>query len=308
MTRPAACLERAAATRAPATPGEASPARRPRALGELLLVAGLFLAYKAGRLLTAGNVGEAAAHASAVWHLERLLRLPSELAIQHTVLSQQWLTSAADNYYAYVHFPATIACLLWLYLRRPAFYRRTRQILAGLTATALLVQLAYPLAPPRLTPGTGLLDTGTLYGPAVYGPPATDTLSNQYAAMPSLHVGWAIVVAVALVAATRNRLRWLWLAHPVITLSVVVATGNHYWLDAAVAMALLVVVAALVLRAGAWRTALGRLRDTDRHRRPDTGGRQRPGTDGRRRRPILVGCAAALVALVLILRVVPGFN
>jgi hypothetical protein len=64
-------------------------------------------------------------------------------------------------------------------------------------------------------------------------------MANQYAAMPSLHVGWALAVAIALIAAHRGRGRWFWLAHPLITLLVVVATGNHYWLDALVAVALL---------------------------------------------------------------------
>jgi hypothetical protein len=219
-----------------------------RALREVVLVGGLFLAYKVGRALTSGHAAEATAHAISVWHLERWLHLPSELAVQHAIISQHWLVLAANNYYAYVHFPATGIALVWLYLRRPAFYRDTRRILVLLTAGALLLEVFYPLAPPRLATGTGLLDTGTLYGPAVYGPPATDTLTNQFAAMPSLHVGWAVTVAVALIATSRSRFRWFWLAHPAITLLVVVATGNHYWLDALVAVALLLVAAAIVVR------------------------------------------------------------
>ncbi|GAB3960391.1 hypothetical protein GCM10027614_82130 [Micromonospora vulcania] len=91
-----------------------------------------------------------------------------------------------------------------------------------------------------------MVDTGRAYGPAVYGPPDTDALSNQYAAMPSLHVGWAIAVAVALVAVTRGRPRWLWLAHPLATLLVVVSTGNHYWLDGIVAAIMLAAVCLLL--------------------------------------------------------------
>ncbi|GIF52260.1 PAP2 superfamily protein [Asanoa ferruginea] len=216
--------------------------------GEFFLVAFLFLAYKWIRLLVAGHADQAMANATTVWHLERWLHLPSELAAQQAVAGHHDLVLAANCYYAYVHFPATIACLIWLYVRRPVLYRRTRRILAGVTAAALVFHIWFPLAPPRLVSSTGLVDTGTLFGPAVYGPPDTDTLSNQYAAMPSLHVGWALAVAVALVTATRGRFRWLWLAHPVITLAVVVTTGNHYWLDAIVAVALLVAVSALVER------------------------------------------------------------
>jgi hypothetical protein len=73
----------------------------------------------------------------------------------------------------------------------------------------------------------------------VYGPPSTDGLSNQFAARPSLHFGWALMLAIGLIAATRSRWRWLWLAHPLLTLLVIVGTANHYWLDSLAAGALL---------------------------------------------------------------------
>lgn len=219
------------------------------AIRELLLVAALFLAYKAGRLATADNTSQAMDNADTVWHLERLLHLPNETTLQQALLPHDLLISLANSYYAYVHFPATAACLIWLYLRHPAHYRLTRNLLAWLTAAAFAIHVFFPLAPPRLTAATGLLDTGTLYGPAVYGPPDTDTLSNQYAAMPSLHAGWAVVIALALISTTRGRWRRLWLAHPLITLLVVVTTGNHYWLDAIVAVALLLLIGHLLRRA-----------------------------------------------------------
>ena len=122
----------------------------------------------------------------------------------------------------------------------------TRRLLAWLTAAALAVHLLFPLAPPRMLTDVGMVDTGRLFGPAVYGSPTADTLTNQYAAMPSLHVAWALAVAIALIGATTGRWRWLWLAHPALTLLVVVVTGNHYWLDAIVATALLGVVAAVL--------------------------------------------------------------
>ncbi|MFI7601522.1 phosphatase PAP2 family protein [Actinoplanes sp. NPDC049681] len=212
------------------------------AVRELLLVAGLFIAYEAGRMLATGHVGEAMANATRIWNLERALHLPAESVVQGAMIDHRFLVRAANCYYAYVHFPATALALVWLYVRRPAVYRWMRRTLACLTAIALAVHLVVPLAPPRMAAIAGLLDTGRTYGPSVYGAPATDTVSNQYAAMPSLHVGWALAVAIALIAATTGRRRWLWLAHPLITLLVVVATGNHYWLDAIVAVTLLTVV------------------------------------------------------------------
>jgi hypothetical protein len=94
--------------------------------------------------------------------------------------------------------------------------------------------------------GRGFVDTAALYGQSVYGSPEQDSLSNQFAAMPSLHFGWAVVVAVGIITVTRSRLRWLWLLHPLVTLGVIVATGNHYWLDAIVAGLLLVLAHQIV--------------------------------------------------------------
>jgi hypothetical protein len=235
----------------PATTGGRRATIR-RAAYEIALVAVLFLAYKIGRLAVEGHVAEALANAREVWHLERLLHLPSEYGLQHGLLGDERLIRAANCYYAYVHFPLTAACLVWMWVRRPEHYVRTRRTLAWLTAAALAVHMLMPLAPPRMLTAVGMVDTGRLFGPEVYGSPSTDTLTNQYAAMPSLHAGWALAAAVALIGASRTRWRWLWLLHPVITLVVVVVTGNHYWLDAIVATALLGVVAAAQ---SAWKPA-----------------------------------------------------
>lgn len=229
-------------------PAEAEPATpaRPPVVRELLLVAGLFLVYKFGRQLASGHTGEAFRDAHDVWRLERWLRLPDEGSVQSLLLHGDTLAKAANTYYATVHFPATLAFLVWLYLRRPAHYVWARRVLAAVTTAALLLHLAFPLAPPRMLAATGLVDTARVYGPSVYGPPQTDHLSNQFAAMPSLHFGWALMVAVGLIAATRSRRRWLWLLHPLLTLLVIVGTANHYWLDALVAGALLGVALTLI--------------------------------------------------------------
>lgn len=218
------------------------------AVREVLLVAALFMVYKMGRLLIDGHVAKAMANAWHVWDLERTLRLPSEVATQKLIVDHLPVVRAANYYYAFVHFPATAVCLIWMYLFRPTHYRWIRNVLTWVTAAALALHMLMPLAPPRMLTRLGIIDTAQAIGPAVYGSPNTDTLSNQYAAMPSLHVGWAVAVAVVLIAATRNRWRWLWLLHPVVTLAVVVVTGNHYWLDAVVAVALLMLAFAIVPR------------------------------------------------------------
>ncbi|MXM65518.1 inositol phosphorylceramide synthase [Streptomyces sp. HUCO-GS316] len=222
-------------------PEAAQPAAiaRPPLVRELLLVAGLFLVYKSGRQLATGHTDEAFRNAHRVWDLERAVHLPGEGSVQSLLLHGDTFAHLANTYYATVHFPATAAFLVWLYLRRPAHYVWARRILAAMTTAALVLHLVVPLAPPRMLAATGLVDTARTYGPSVYGPPQSDHLTNQFAAMPSLHFGWALMVAVGLIVATRSRRRWLWLLHPLLTLLVIVGTANHYWLDAIAATALL---------------------------------------------------------------------
>ena len=221
---------------------------RPPLVRELLLVAGLFLIYKLGRQTANGHTGEAFHNADRVWDLERWAHLPSEGLVQGALLAQhhpgpRWRTA----YYAVVHFPATLLFLGWLYLRRPGHYIWARRTLAAVTAAALALHLLFPLAPPRMLAATGLIDTGRLFGPSIYGAkPAADSMENQFAAMPSLHFGWALMVAIGLIVVTRSRWRWLWLLHPLITLFVVIGTANHYWLDTIVAAALLALALAFI--------------------------------------------------------------
>lgn len=237
------------------TPAGAAAARRAarrRLIRELLLVAGLFTVYKAGRTLSTGRTEEAFRNAARIWDAERALRLPDEGTVQRLLLHGDTLVHTANTYYAAVHFPATALFLIWLYLRRPGHYLWVRRVLAVLTTAALALHLVFPLAPPRMLGAAHLIDTGQVYGPSVYGTaPATDTLANQFAAMPSLHFGWALMLALGMIAATSGRWRALWLLHPALTLLVVVGTANHYWLDAMVAALLLGAALLLIPRQGA---------------------------------------------------------
>ncbi|MFE7095809.1 phosphatase PAP2 family protein [Streptomyces erythrochromogenes] len=243
----------------PAGPAAGPRAARRRLIRELLLVAGFFTVYKAGRLLSTDRTGEAFRNADRIWDAERLLHLPGEGAVQRLLLHGDALVTTANTYYAAVHFPATALFLIWLYVRRPAHYLWTRRVLAVLTGAALALHLAYPLAPPRMLPAARLVDTGQVYGPTVYrAAPDADTMANQFAAMPSLHFGWALMLAIGVIAATRagraakggtaSPWRLLWLLHPLVTLLVIVGTANHYWLDAIVAAALLGIALLVVPR------------------------------------------------------------
>jgi hypothetical protein len=207
---------------------------------EFALIAALFGVYKLGRTLSVDEVRQAVGNAWHVWSFERALRLPSELTFQQEAMRWPSMVTVANIYYAGVHFPATFGFLAWLWWRDRDTYRWYRTVLAVMTAIALAIHIAYPLAPPRMMPSLGFVDTGKLFGPSVYSNADTDAVTNQFAAMPSLHVGWAVVVAIGVVMVLKSPWRWLVVLHPAATLAVVVATANHYWIDGIVGIALII--------------------------------------------------------------------
>lgn len=224
--------------------------RLPAGIRELGLVLALFLVYKFGRMVTSGDVTQAFDYAGLVWSLERLLHLPDEVALQQALLPHEALVKLANSYYAFAHFPVTAAMLLWAWFRDRAAYVWIRQAMVLLTLGALLLHMVAPLAPPRMMSAMGFVDTGEVYGQSVYDSSALAGLANQIAAMPSLHVGWAAVVALAVVTISRSRWRFLILLHPVATALVVVVTANHWWLDGIVSGFMLAVAVALVRSPG----------------------------------------------------------
>jgi hypothetical protein len=165
-----------------------------------------------------------------------------------------WLIQTADYYYATLHFGAVIALLIWLFVRHRESYPWVRMTLVLVTAWSLLVQLI-PVAPPRLLPGSGMTDVAAEYGQSVYGATIGGVQADSYSAMPSVHVAWCVLVAVAVIKVSRSRWRWLVLAHPILTVAVIVVTANHYWLDGVAAVALLLLAYAVQWYAARLRAA-----------------------------------------------------
>jgi hypothetical protein len=230
----------------------------PEVLREVAQLLAAFLVYNLGRVLATQELGRADAHAHGVLDAERWLRLPAEATLQTWALGHDWIVELANRYYVSVHFPLTIAVLVWLYrYRRPAYHWAKRALL-GATTVALVFTVLLPVTPPRLLGSLGMVDTGHAGGISIYQAPVLGSMSNEYAAMPSLHVGWALLIAVVLIAACRTRWRWLWLLHPLATVFVVVSTANHYWLDG-IAGSILVLGALWLTRPGSrvrpWHTS-----------------------------------------------------
>ena len=211
------------------------------AVAQALLIVALWMSYLVCRHVFEGSGRVAREHADQVWSLERTLRLPSEARLQEWFLGSDTAVRVINAIYQYVHFPVMFCTLVVLYARRRDVYRWFRNVLVLTTGLALVGHIAYPLSPPRLEPGLGMVDTGTEFGQSTYaGRPGTG-FTNQLAAMPSMHVAWAVLVAIAVILCLRTRWRWLAPLYSLAILVVVVVTGNHYWLDGIVGVALLVI-------------------------------------------------------------------
>jgi hypothetical protein len=214
-----------------------------RLAGELAVILALLLLYRLGRTLGQDEAARAFDNARDVLAVEDRLGIDTELSFQRAVLDHTGVIRLLNRYYASVHFPASIAFLVFIYVRAPKLVAHIRFLFVAVTAAGLILHLIYPLAPPRML--NGYVDTIARYGPAIYDRSAVASTANQFAAMPSLHFGWAVLVAYGVVRALNTRWRLLIALHPAITLAAIVLTANHYWLDALVAFALIVAAMAL---------------------------------------------------------------
>ena len=181
-------------------------------------------------------------HARQIIDFERALHLPGEAWVQGLITPHPWAVRTVNAYYAAVHLTSMTGFIVWVWWRHGDFYPRVRNIVAVSTLSCLLVQMV-PVAPPRMFPELGFVDTALQYGQSVYGPNGTG-IADQLAAMPSIHVLWAGIIAYYAVRMSSSRWRWVLVAHFVVTVFVVVASANHWWLDGVVAIGILALVLA----------------------------------------------------------------
>ncbi|WP_370623000.1 bifunctional glycosyltransferase 87/phosphatase PAP2 family protein [Streptomyces tsukubensis] len=207
---------------------------RPNLLLELLLIRVGYSAYSHVRLVARGGRPTAEHHGEQIHSLEKALFIDIEHWANHAVVKVPWLEEFLNFYYETFHFFVPLGVLAVLYIRRPVDYRWARSALGFATVLALLGFWLYPLAPPRLMPGLGFIDT--VHGVQDFSKPDYGTLTsvtNQYAAMPSLHFGWSLWCGVVIaVLAPKVWMKVLGLLHPFFTVCAIVATANHWVLDA----------------------------------------------------------------------------
>jgi PAP2 superfamily len=208
---------------------------------ELAIVLALYALWRLVGTISVLKVNHAIEAGQRISDFEHALHFPSEHGLQHLFLKSSVLIQACNVFYASVHIPSMGIFLVWLWFRHRDHYPPIRNVVALTTLGCLAIQLI-PVAPPRLVPALHIADTPALFGQTVY-PAFGKSGPAQLSAMPSVHVAWAAIIGVSIVIVSTSRWRWIFLAHPFVTMIVVVVTGNHFWLDGVVA----VLVAALAV-------------------------------------------------------------
>jgi membrane-associated phospholipid phosphatase len=231
---------------------------RPRLVGELVVVALLLFAYDRIKSLASTRAGQSVEHGRQVLSAERAVGLDVEHSLNAALASHPAVSSAAS--WAYELLWATLPLLLlgWCWLRHPALYRSARNTLVLINLVGLVVFLTWPVAPPRLLPESGFVDSvaDAGFGARHAGPLPAD----QYAAMPSLHLAWTVFFSLLAFAITRSW--WLRIASlglPLLTALVVLVTANHYLFDvlAGTLLAWLAAVVCQLLRPAVVRARSG---------------------------------------------------
>ena len=220
-------------------------------LGQSALVLLLVFIYFGVRGLTVGSTSDAVDHAHDIMALEERLHIDVETALQTPAGRYEAVVTIANWVYIWGHWPIIIITMLWLAMRHSDVFRRLRDAMMLSGAVGMVIFATYPVAPPRLA-GLGMIDTVSENSQAyrVLQPPA---FVNQYAAMPSLHAGWDLLVGISIVTVSSTvALRIIGYAMPTLMAVAVVLTANHYIIDV-IAGILLVLVAHVAALALEWR-------------------------------------------------------
>jgi membrane-associated phospholipid phosphatase len=228
-----------------------------------LLFAGAYYVYRLVRGLVDGHANIAYQHARDIVDFERGIHSFVEVDIQRWAINNPFFIHVADWMYVNSHFIVTTTFLIWLYIARNHAYYFVRNMFIVAMVFALIGYVAFPAAPPRFLPEWGFQDTvADFFGNGASQ--AASVLYNPYAAVPSMHVAFALMVAVPAIQLVRRRVvKVLWLFYPLLVTFVVIATGNHFWIDAALGVVVALCSAVLARdafgrarpEAWAWRTA-----------------------------------------------------
>jgi hypothetical protein len=203
----------------------------PKGWPDFLLQLGLFavadLLYEISRTLAKGDLAVAFVHARDVVSVEKSIGIFTELDVQHWALARPWVLDVANITYFHAHFAVTTCFMFWLY------YYFVRNIVFSAMAVALIGYVLFPTAPPRMLTDLGFIDTLEKTADVNFNTGAVSLLSNPFAAVPSVHTCFSLIIGASCFFLVRRRaVRFIWLLYPCLIVFSIVATGNHFWLDA----------------------------------------------------------------------------
>jgi PAP2 superfamily len=224
---------------------------RPRWWLEVLILGGLYAVYSLIRNSVGDVADQAYRNANDILRFEDAWHMALERPLNELVHTTGWLANLVALQYATLHFWVTPAVLIWLMFRRKQYYRKVSGVLVLTTGLALIGFYCMPTAPPRLLADEGFVDvmaqTASWGWWPASGAPGSDAISNQFAAMPSLHCAWATWCGLVLFFLAKWKwLRIVGLIYPLTTYFVVMGSGNHFILDVFAGVGLLAVAAAII--------------------------------------------------------------
>jgi hypothetical protein len=219
-----------------------------RGFREIVVLGAVYAFYDISRYIVEGDHDAAFSHARELLRLEDRLGINPEHTLNNLFTAHIALGLPADYYYATLHYVVTPAVLIWLWRKYPSSYSRARTLLIAMTVIGLVGFSLYPVAPPRLLGAfhdtMAHFSNWGWWSDAGSAPRGLGADTNQFAAMPSLHVGWAIWCGIQLYRHGQHQItRWLGVAYPLVLSVVVVATANHYLLDVVAGFAVVVIAA-----------------------------------------------------------------
>jgi len=231
------------------TRGRILPKGWPDFLLQLFLFALVDLAYESSRMLATGDVATAFVHARDVVSVEQTFGFFNEISVQRFALAHPHILDVANLTYFHAHFGVTTVFMFWLYLRRNNYYYFIRNIVFASMLIALAGYMLYPTAPPRMLTDLGFTDTLEKFASINHDSGAVLSLSNPFAAVPSVHTCFSLIIGLSCFFLVRWRpLGIAWLFYPALIIFSIVATGNHFWLDAILGAGV-AVIAFLIARA-----------------------------------------------------------
>jgi hypothetical protein len=252
----AVLIDRKGSAAAVGGPG-AAVRRRPRTRlwVEFVVIVWLCWIYDAITNLAPLRLHAAIAHAEGILHVEQTLHLDPELALDRWLAGHHTLGLFLSDYYDNAHFVVTLGLLAWLWWARADIYRPLRNVLVLVNVLAFIVFWRYPVAPPRMLVHQGFSDVvASTHAIGSWHTGSLASQANQLAAMPSLHIAWALWCTLVLWSVSKRRwLRVLAVLYPCVTALSVLATGNHFVLDILGGLLVLAVAAAIVRLASRWK-------------------------------------------------------